>query len=421
MNQRIFDYLSRMPHFSILPTDVREKIADSAVEETHPEGKRYAEQGHTKIDSIFIVEKGVLSLFDEKTSANEPTGFIKPGEVFGGITILLNGGISLRTVIVKETCTGFKVPKEIFQDLCTRFKSFYEYFLVNFSKNIFDASLASIIETGQTKHFLSGVVPFSFLPPEEIETAVSQLTMVHYPRDTILFVQGRTRIGYLYILQKGAAERYYEDSKKKTMLEILGEGDIYGGISMLLNDGISVRTMRVTEDSFFYLLPNQPFIDICNRNDAFTEYFTDIFGRRMLEKSYAAIIANTMRAKEQGLQFFNQPVSGIYTRKPIFGSIDMTIQEAAQLMGREKISSIFLKTAIGKCVGVVTERDLTRKVIASGLDVKRPVAEIMSSPVRMIPDQALVIEALLMMMREDIRHLAVMRCQRKCRGDTVQS
>ena len=416
MNQRIFDYLSRMPHFSILPTDVREKIADSAVEETHPEGKRYAEQGHTKIDSIFIVEKGVLSLFDEKTSANEPTGFIKPGEVFGGITILLNGGISLRTVIVKETCTGFKVPKEIFQDLCTRFKSFYEYFLVNFSKNIFDASLASIIETGQTKHFLSGVVPFSFLPPEEIETAVSQLTMVHYPRDTILFVQGRTRIGYLYILQKGAAERYYEDSKKKTMLEILGEGDIYGGISMLLNDGISVRTMRVTEDSFFYLLPYQPFIDICNRNDAFTEYFTDIFGRRMLEKSYAAIIANTMRTKEEGLQFFNQPVSGIYTRKPIFGSIDMTIQEAAQLMGREKISSIFLKTAIGKCVGVVTERDLTRKVIASGLDVKRSVAEIMSSPVRMIPDQALVIEALLMMMREDIRHLAVMNASENVVG-----
>lgn len=416
MNQQIFNYISKMPHFSMLPKEVRETIAAGAVEESYPAGKHFAEQGRTSIDSIFIVKKGVLSLFDEKADGDNPTGFIKSGEVFGGITILLNGGISLRTVIVKEACTGFKVPKEIFQDLCTRFKSFYEYFLVNFSKNIFDASLASIIETGQTKHFLSGVVPFSFLPGEEIETAVSQLTMVKYPRDTILFVQGRTRIGYLYILQKGAAERYYEENKKKTMIEILAEGDIYGGISMLLNDGVSVRTMRVTENSYFYLLPKQPFIDICNRNETFTEYFTDIFGRRMLEKSYAAIIAKTVRTKEEGLQFFNQPVSGIYTRKPIFGSIDMTIQEAAQMMGREKISSIFLKTAVGKCVGVVTERDLARKVIASGLDFKCPVAEIMSSPVRMIPDQALVFEALLMMMREDIRHLAVINASENVVG-----
>ncbi len=416
MSQKIFDDISKMPHFSMLTEDIRKKVAESAIEETHPQGERFAEQGRTRINSIFIVKKGVLALFDEKVDGGKPTGFIKPGEVFGGITILLNGGISLRTVLVQEACSGYKIPQEIFEDLCTRFKNFYEYFLLNFSRNIFDASLTSIIETGQTKHFLSRVVPFSFLPPEEIELAASQLTMVQYPPDTILFVQGRSRIGYLYILQKGSAERYFEENKKKTMLEILNEGDIYGGISMLLNDGISVRTMCVTEKSYFYLLPQQPFIDICKRNEAFTEYFTDIFGRRMLEKSYAAIIAKTVRTKEEGLQFFNQPVEGICSRKPIFGSIDMTIQEAAQLMAREKISSIFLKTAVGKCVGVVTERDLARKVIAPGFDVKRPVAEIMSSPVRVIPDQALVFEALLTMMQEDIRHLAVMNASENVVG-----
>ncbi len=237
MNQKIFDDISKMPHFSMLPADIRKKVAESAVEETHPQGERFAEQGRTRINSIFIVKKGVLALFDEKTDGGQPTGFIKPGEVFGGITILLNGGISLRTVLVQEACSGYKIPQEIFEDLSTRFKNFYEYFLLNFSRNIFDTSLVSIIETGQTKLFLSGIVPFSFLPPDEIERAASQLTMVQYPRDTILFVQGRSRIGYLYILQKGSAERYFEDNKKKTMLEILNEGDIYGGISMLLNDG----------------------------------------------------------------------------------------------------------------------------------------------------------------------------------------
>ena len=408
MEKQIYQYLSGMPHFSFLPKEEREKIAAVAAEQSFPKGTTYAVQGQSKVDSIFIVKKGSIALFDEIKRAEKPTGFIKPGEVFGGITILLNAGISLRTAIVEEDCTGLIVPKEIFLDLCTRYKPFYEFFLENYSRNIFDTSLASIIEFGQAKYFLSQLVPFSFLPSEEIEKIVADLTMVHYPKDTILFVQGRTRIGYLYILQKGSAERYYEEQNKKTMVEVLGEGDIYGGISILLNDGISVRTMRVTEKSFFYLLPKQSFLDICKRFEAFTEYFTDIFGRRMLEKSYAAIIAKTLQSQEEGLQFFNQPVASIYTSRPVFGNIDMTIQEAAQLMSREKISSIFLKTAAGKCVGVVTEKDLALKVIATALNVKKPVMEIMSSPVQTIPDQALIFEALMLMMKADIRHLAVM-------------
>ncbi|MGD8970960.1 MAG: cyclic nucleotide-binding domain-containing protein, partial [Desulfobacterales bacterium] len=408
MDKLIYRYISSMPHFSFLPKGEREKIAAAATEESLPKGTTYAVQGQSKIDSIFIVKKGSIALLDEKMRAEKPTGFIKPGEVFGGITILLNAGISLRTAIVEEDCTGLIVPKEIFLDLCARYKSFYEFFLENYSRNIFDTSLASIIEFGQAKYFLSQLVPFSFLPSEEIEKIVADLTMVHYPKNSILFVQGRTRIGYLYILQKGSAERYYEEQNKKMMVDVLGEGDIYGGISILLNDGISVRTMRVTEKSFFYLLPKQLFLDICKRFEAFTEYFTDIFGRRMLEKSYAAIIAKTLQSQDEGLQFFNQPVSSIYTSRPVFGNIDMTIQEAAQLMSREKISSIFLKTAAGECVGVVTEKDLALKVIAAALNVKRPVMEIMSSPVQTIPDQALIFEALMLMMKADIRHLAVM-------------
>ena len=416
MDQQAFDYISRMPHFSFLPTEERQQIADKAVAVSLGRDTLFAEQGKTAVDSILIVTEGSLALYDDKSGQEEPTGFIKPGEVFGGITILLNGGISLRSVRVERACTGYRIPKEIFLDLCTRYKSFYEYFLQNFSKHIFDASLAAMIETGQVKHFLSGVTPFTFLPAEEIEQIATELTMVQYPKGTVLFAQGRSRVGYLYILQKGSAERYYEERNKKTMLEMLSEGDVYGGISLLMNDGISVRTLRVTEKSYFYLLPRARFLAICSRHKEFTEYFTDIFGRRMLEKSYAAIIAKTLHSEEEGLQFLNQPVASIYSHKPIFGETGMSIQAAAELMARERISSIFLKNPDGKCIGVVTERDLTRKVIASGHDVSRPVSEIMSSPLFGIADQALIFEALMIMMQEDIRHLAVTDSQERVVG-----
>jgi CBS domain-containing protein len=407
MGNQTLDYISRMPHFSFLPEKEHRKIADAAVEQHLPAGTLYAVQGETHIKDVFIVVKGALVLYDDRKDRGKPTGYIKPAEVFGGITLLLNAGISLRTVRVEEDTTGYAVASDVFLDLCARYKSFYEYFLENFSHNIFDESLASIIETGQAKHFLSGIAPFSFLPEEDIEQAASHLTMVQYPKDTILFVQERSRIGYLYILEKGSVERYYEENHRKTMVEMLQEGDLYGGISMLLNDGISVRTLRVVEKSYFYLLPKREFMELCSRHEAFTEYFTDIFGKRMLQKSYAAIIAKTQQAQEEGLQFLNRPVSSLYPHAPIFGGVDMSIRDAARKMADEKISSIFLQDAEEKCVGVVTERDLARKVSAVGYDVDRPVSEIMSTPVHSISQQALIFEALMSMMREDFRHLAV--------------
>ena len=200
MDERTLTYLSRMPHFSFFSKDEMGKIAGSAVYKTYPERLVFAVQGQTEVDNIFVVEKGALALYDERDNEGSLIGHIKAGEVFGGITILLNGGISLRTAIVKEKCSGYLIPREIFQDLCTRSKLFYDYFLENFSSHIADPALKSIIETGQFQHFLSEVAPFSFLPPEELDPIAGHLSMVHYPKDTVLFIQGRSRIGYLYIL-----------------------------------------------------------------------------------------------------------------------------------------------------------------------------------------------------------------------------
>ncbi len=94
----------------------------------------------------------------------------------------------------------------------------------------------------------------------------------------------------------------------------------------------------------------------------------------------------------------------------------MSIQDAAQIMGQEKIGSLFINTPGGDCIGVLTEKDLSKKVIATGYDISRPVSDIMSSPVHTLPEQSLVFEALMAMMQEDIRHLAVTDADEKVTG-----
>lgn len=254
---------------------------------------------------------------------------------------------------------------------------------------------------------LKSIDPFSFLPEEEIDKLSNELFLVKYPKGTLLFVQGRSPVAHLHILQKGAAQRYYERNNQKTMIGVLGQGDSFGGISMLLNDSIAIRSLDITEESYFYLLKRERFLELCLNYPAFSEYFTDIFGKRMLNRSYAAIIAKTVPHDAEALQFFNQSIETICNRNVIFGADHMSIQAAAQAMRAADSSFIFIQNDDGATIGILTEQDLTRKVIAGGIDIKRAVADIISTPLLVISEQALVFEALMAMLQNDVRHLAV--------------
>jgi CBS domain-containing protein len=416
MNQEAFQFLTGVPVFAALPREEIEKVANAVTVKSYAKDHVFAIQGQTKIDSVYVVQKGSFSLFDEKNGNKKLAGFIKPGEVFGGITILMNAGISLRTVVVDQDIQGYMIAEGVFRDLCNRYATFYEYFLENFSKNIFDESLITLIKNGQTQLFLSGIVPFSFLPEEVLKEVSSKLSIVRYPKDTIVCRHGESTIQYLYIVQKGAAERFYEKNKVKTLSGLVGEGDIYGGISMLVNQGTAVRSLRTTEDTYFYLLPKEQFMDLCEAHEVFSEYFTDTFGKRMLDRSYAAIITKTTKSREESLQFFNQSVAHVYNPTLVACPQDDTVQQAAEIMNRHRCSSIFIKDAQGEYIGIVTDNDLRKKVIAQGINVQRPVADIMSTPLHTIPEKSMIFETLMTMMQLNVKHLAVTDMQKRIIG-----
>jgi CBS domain-containing protein len=407
MKPDIPQFLQSMPHFSFLTKDEMDVVVSKAVIVHLASGHPVSTQGETRIENVLVIMKGQLSLYHDDHGRQELAGYIKKGEVFGGISVMLNAGISLRTAKADSDVDAISIPDAVIMDVCTKNKAFYDYFLANFSHNIFDKSLDAITRAGQVRLFLSGVDPFTFLPEEEIERAAGSLSRVSYPKGTVLFVQGKTRVGYLYILQTGAAERYYEESGEKKMRGLLSEGDIYGGISMLLNDGLSVRTMEVVEDSTFCVLPSQVFFAICQKYSTFSDFFSDTFGKRMLSRSYAAIIAKTLHPQEDSLQFFNQPLSLIYSRQPVFCDADTSIRDAADMMVRQKSSYAFIRSADPALVGIVTEKDFARKVIARGYPIDKPVAGIMSAPLRTISEKALVFEAMMTMMEGDFQHVGV--------------
>jgi CBS domain-containing protein len=267
--------------------------------------------------------------------------------------------------------------------------------------------------------FLSSHAPFSFLPAEELEKIAASLKYAEYPANTILSIQGQSVIENLYILYEGTLELYFQENSHKTLNGFVSEGETFGGISMLLNDGFAIRTVRVKEKSVLYLLPKEKFLDICERYPEFSDYFTNTFGKRMLDKSYMAIVTKIVGHRNlESMPLLNQNVESI--SNPVFVTCpkDASIQTAAKLMSERKRSAILVTDGGDKYEGIVTDRDFREKVVAKGLDVSKTIGSIMSSPLIKISSDAPVLEAVLTMIQKGIKHLAVVNPAGKVIGIT---
>ena len=102
-----------------------------------------------------------------------------------------------------------------------------------------------------------------------------------------------------------------------------------------------------------------------------------------------------------------ETVDKIMTKKVMTCSPDTSIMEAAKKMRSKTISSVVVIQG-KKPVGIVTERDFTRKVVSVNLDTKKnPVSKIMTSPVISIPPETNIFYANEQMQKKNIRRFPV--------------
>ncbi|MCH8157458.1 MAG: CBS domain-containing protein [Nitrospinae bacterium] len=101
---------------------------------------------------------------------------------------------------------------------------------------------------------------------------------------------------------------------------------------------------------------------------------------------------------------------GEYMASPVLSiEADAKIEEAAKLMKQKLIGSLLVKES-GEYVGVITESDVTRKVVAMGLDPKTtPVFAVKVEKIITMEHSQSVLDANELMKENTIRHLPVTR------------
>ncbi len=113
------------------------------------------------------------------------------------------------------------------------------------------------------------------------------------------------------------------------------------------------------------------------------------------------------------LSLFHHRVKDLIKRPPVTCRAEASAVEIGRLLAREAVGSVVVVDGEGAPIGIATDRDLSRKVVAEGRDgAGTPARAIMSAPVISVRPEAFAFEAVLEMTRRQIRHVAVVEGRR---------
>lgn len=96
------------------------------------------------------------------------------------------------------------------------------------------------------------------------------------------------------------------------------------------------------------------------------------------------------------------------TSKPVSVSPDKTIEDCSKVMLESHVGSLVIMEKTEKLVGIITEQDIVRKVVAKKLDPqKTKVSEVMVTKIITAEPDTDLYDALVIMRDNNIRHLPV--------------
>lgn len=260
------------------------------------------------------------------------------------------------------------------------------------------------VELIEIKNFLSQYAPFNDLPESALDEAVHQIEIAYYRQDTPIIHAG-DHIQDLYIVRSGVVEVY---RRKGELYNRLTEGGLFGQMGLLTNNKVRFPVTAI-EDTLIYCMPEAVFQKLYDEYDRFADY---------VEVQDNARLRQTVSNTQEQNDLTTSKVKHLLTREAPFVYNDASIQQAAVKMSDENVSSLLIidpsilkdnEDDSSPVVGILTDRDLCRRVIACGLDHASPVTEVMTSEVISLDHNAYVYEAMLFMLRYNVHHLPVIK------------
>ncbi|UJF17716.1 DUF294 nucleotidyltransferase-like domain-containing protein [Vibrio sp. SS-MA-C1-2] len=245
--------------------------------------------------------------------------------------------------------------------------------------------------------FIKNIDPFDKMSNQQLES-LSRCINIEYlsQGDKIQMKTHRS----LFIIRSGAIEQRQSNGMLRSKLEA---EDMFG-FSFLDPDLAENQCYEAIalQNTLIYTISHQKLNIFLAENPEYKNYFAVQVQTRMQK---ALDIA--WKPKSKGL--FIKKVADIACNHVVKVESDQTIQQVAAAMRINHQSSSAIVIEQDKMVGIITDRDMTERVVACGLDLQLPITTVMSHQPYTIQADELVLQAMSMMIDQSVSHLPVMR------------
>lgn len=273
--------------------------------------------------------------------------------------------------------------------------------------------------------FIRSVEPFHLLPDEELSEITQVMQTTTFDSELVVYYQEYSKLKGIDIVVRGEYEEFfYDEENEKRLIEYSGPGAVYGAISLLVNKKRSIRTVVAKAGTEVICLPKVNFKSLCEKYADFSNHFTHIFGKKMLDEEYAGFILSRKEQRSNYIGsdiFFSKSLKDIRPRPIVSCLPETSVWQAAKLMTEHRVSCLFIKAMDDTYDGYITDITLREQVVAQKTDLNEPVSSVMEGPIVSIEQDAFVYEAILLMFKSKSRYLVIKNEQGKYLGVTSRN
>jgi CBS domain-containing protein len=229
--------------------------------------------------------------------------------------------------------------------------------------------------------FLGSHPPFDMVDPDELARIAAVTGTEAAARGTAIFAQGAGPVESVWMVRSGAVEVIHDGR----VLDLLGPGELFGQASMIsgLPTGFEARA---AQDAVCYRIPAGVLRPLLARPDVLRAVADSASPRTEAEPT--------------------QRVDALIRTRPLLCRGDDTIREAARRMTDRGVSAVVVRMA--SSFGIMTDRDLRRRVIGAGLSPDAPVSAVMTAPAYTVTGDRLASDVLLDMLERNVHHIPVL-------------
>ena len=263
--------------------------------------------------------------------------------------------------------------------------------------------------------FLRRHAPFDRMEPEALRFLGERMSTGFYPAESEILVPEDGPPRFFYIVYRGKVQARQAGAVSVTEYSTLtlgpGEGFPIGAISA---GRPSTNSHVAVEDTYCFQLPAADFLRLQELSPSFQIFCTRYIASLMSQSREQLQVQFAQRATEQ--QTMTTSLANLVKKAPVYVSPTLATRAALEKMAEASVGCMAVADDDGKPVGVLTQSDILKRIVLTGYDLARPIAEVMTTPPHTLSGSATAYDAALEMATHGVRHILVVDSEDRLKG-----